>query len=255
MTDALGVFDSGVGGLSVVRAIWQLAPREDIEYWGDTAHMPYGDRPAAQIRDLTVAGVQALAAAGCRGVVLACNTATAVALEAAQAAVDVPVVGVVGAGARAAAAAASGGAVAVLATAATVRSGAYPEELRRLGHQGTVVSWACPPFAPLVEQGRAADPASRQVVADTLAPLVGQAGTVVLGCTHYPFLTDAIRDVLGDVTLVDPAAGAAAELLDRCGRRPAAGLLNVRVTGDPAAFAAVAEQLIGRAAATVAAAG
>ncbi len=200
----IGVFDSGVGGLTVVSALIRRLPNESILYLGDTARLPYGDKSPATVRRYTHRNVDFLTARGVKAVVVACNTASALALD--ELDYPLPVLGVVEPGA-AGAVAATRGRVGVIATESTIRSDAYGRAIRRLEPGVEVLSRACPLFVPLVEEGWSDDPISQQIAERYLAPLL-DAGidTLVLGCTHYPLLKPVLRRVVGDgVRLVDSA--------------------------------------------------
>jgi len=228
----IGVFDSGVGGLTVVAALRRRLPDEAIVYLGDTARLPYGSKSPETVTQYTRKNVDFLLQRGVKAVVVACNTASALALPHLRAQRDqppgaggatalwgVPVWGVIGPGARAAAAATSGR-VGVIATESTVRSNAYPEALAEIAPELHVESRACPLFVPLVEEGWHDDPITEQVAARYLRPLLEGANgdhrgidTLVLGCTHYPLLHTLLQRVVGpDVTLVDSAASTADEV-------------------------------------------
>jgi glutamate racemase len=228
--DAIGVFDSGVGGLTVVAALRRRLPRESILYLGDTARLPYGSKSPATVTRYTRRNVDFLAQHGVKAVVVACNTASALALP--ELALPVPVWGVIEPGAERAAAA-SGGRVGVIATEATVRSDAYPRALRRLRPELVISSRACPLFVPLVEEGWHDDPITEQVASRYLAPLLaGGIDTLVLGCTHYPLLAPVLAKVAGPaVRLVDSAESVAEAV--------AAGLAErgLAAAGAPAAGA------------------
>ncbi|MBI2300682.1 MAG: glutamate racemase [Armatimonadetes bacterium] len=203
----IGVFDSGVGGLTVVRELLWRLPHESLLYLADTAHVPYGPRDPDELRGFALGITQWLAEQGCKLVVMACNTSSALALDAARRLVDVPVLGVIEGGVRGAAAVVRDGAVAVLATAATVRSFAYPTALRALRPGLEVHQAACPDFVPLVEAGRLGTPDAYSAVCDYLDQLpLADLDALVLGCTHYPFLAPGIRMKAAEHThLVDPA--------------------------------------------------
>ena len=207
MSDAsapIGVFDSGVGGLTVVSALTRQLPAESILYLGDTARLPYGDKSPATVRRYTRRNVDFLRTRGVKAVVVACNTASALALDRLDA--GLPVWGVVEPGA-AAAVAATRGRVGVIATESTVRSGAYSRAIRRLDASIEITSRACPLLVPLVEEGWLDDVISRQIAERYLAPLLEAAiDTLVLGCTHYPLLKPVLSQVAGaGVRLVDSA--------------------------------------------------
>jgi glutamate racemase len=212
----IGVFDSGVGGLTVARTVLRARPGARLLYLADTAHVPYGGRPLAQIRDFALQIIDFLFAQGADAVVMGCNmSAAAGADEAARARFDRPVFAVVDPGSRAARAV-TRGVVGVIATQGTVTSGIYGRTLRALGVDA-VHEQACPAFVPLVERGLDDGPEVEAAVAEYLTPL-RDAGidTLVFGCTHYPFLRAPIARFLGPgVALVDPADLLAADVAAR----------------------------------------
>lgn len=216
MSDArpIGIFDSGLGGLTVARAILDRLPNERLIYFGDTARLPYGPKSPDTVRRYSREIGGFLEREGVKAVVVACNTATAHGLAALRNELTVPVIGVIDPGARAAVGASATGSIGVLGTAGTVRSGAYERAIRELSPRARIVSQACPLFVPLVEEGWTDHAATRLVAAEYLAPLVGAGvDAVVLGCTHYPHLKALIADVAGPrVQLVDSARETAAEL-------------------------------------------
>ncbi len=200
----IGVFDSGVGGLTVVSALMRRMPEEEILYLGDTARLPYGDKSPRTVRRYTRRNIDFLLSRGVKAVVVACNTASALALHELDYAV--PVWGVVEPGAVAAVAA-TDGSVGVIATESTIRSDAYGRAIRRLDPTIEISGRACPLFVPLVEEGWSDDPISQQIAERYLAPLLDTAiDTMVLGCTHYPLLKPVLQRVVGTgVHLVDSA--------------------------------------------------
>ena len=204
---AIGIFDSGIGGLTVARAIYELLPHEHTIYLGDTARVPYGPKSPATVRRYSHEILEWLLAQGVKAVVVACNTATAHALDSLRAASPVPVLGVVEPGARAAVAATHRRNVAVIGTAGTVASGAYRRALLALQPGLTVTEQACPLFVPLVEEGWHSHPATRLVAEEYLAPVrAAGADALVLGCTHYPLLKPLLAELLGpSVALIDSA--------------------------------------------------
>ncbi len=216
----IGLFDSGIGGLTVARELLWRLPSESLLYVADTAHVPYGGRPVPELRQLGVGLARWLADEGCKLLVVACNTSSAVALEAIRAAVDIPVIGVIEGGAKAVEAVHQHGVIGVCATAATVTSGAYPAAIRALVPAAEVVQVACPAFVPLVEAGRLSTPDAAAAVCEALEALpLRDLDALVLGCTHYPFLAPQIRMRTEETChLVDPAvetAKAVAWLLRR----------------------------------------
>jgi glutamate racemase len=204
---AVGIFDSGIGGLTVLHAIARLLPRERLIYLGDTARGPYGTKSAEMVTRYSIENMDFLVDKGSKLVVVACNSASALALEALRARYALPVVGVVDPGARAAVARTRSGRIGVIGTEATIASGAYSRALRALRADIEVYTRACPLFVPLAEEGWVDNDVARRTTQLYLASLA-QSGidTLILGCTHYPLLARAIADFLGpDVALVDSA--------------------------------------------------
>jgi glutamate racemase len=211
---AIAVLDSGVGGLTVVKEVMRQLPREKILYFGDTARAPYGPRPAEEVIRFTREIVDYLIQYQPKMIVIACNTATAVALEDIRSRVDLPVVGVINPGARAAIGRSKTGVIGVIGTEGTIRSGAYESALRRLSPHVEVVSRACPDFVPLVEDGNFRSDETQRVVSTSLSPLhMGAMDCLILGCTHYPYLSETISEVMGpDVSLINSAEETAREI-------------------------------------------
>lgn len=209
----IGVFDSGIGGLTVAGELIRQLPAERLVYFGDTARVPYGPKAPSTVRRYSREIATYLQEQGVKAIVVACNTATAHALAALRAELRIPVVGVIEPGARAATAASRTGDIGVIGTAGTIRSGAYERAIREIAPMARISTQACPLFVPLAEEGWIDKEATRLVAREYLQPLVdAQVDTVVLGCTHYPLLKNAIAEVLGpDVRLIDSAAETAAE--------------------------------------------
>ena len=206
MNDApLGVFDSGLGGLTVARALFERLPRESVIYFGDTARVPYGPKSADTVRRYSSEILKFLLERGVKMVVVACNTSTAHALEHLRRISPVPVVGVIEPGARAAVAISRGGRLGVIGTLGTISSGAYQRAIAALDPAARVEGVACPLFVPLVEEGWLDHPATELIAREYLAPLIqASVDAVVLGCTHYPLLKPVLGRVLGaNVTLID----------------------------------------------------
>ena len=251
----IGVFDSGVGGLTVLAELRRRLPAESTLYLGDNARAPYGPRPADEVRRFTVEAVDWLTAQDVKLLVLACNTATARALDTVRARVEVPVIGVVRPGAVAAAAATRSRRVGIIATAGTVESGAYPEAVVEADPGTVVVQQACPDLVPMVESGIVDGRRAESVLRAYLEPMLAaepQLDTLLLGCTHYPLLREPIERIVGDrVAVVDSAfttALAVEDLLDALGARAAHDAPTthrVATTGEVAAFVAVAERVFG----------
>jgi len=246
----LGIFDSGVGGLTVQRAILDLLPGLDTVYLGDTARVPYGTKSPEVVTQYSLRNARFLAGQGIEMLVVACNTASAVALPALRAAFHIPVLGVVEPGARAAARASRSGRIGVIGTQSAVASGAYQAAIRAARPGAEVVARACPLFVPLAEEGwtEPSDEVVRLVARRYLAPLAAsRIDTLVLGCTHYPLLRGAIAAELPGVALVDSAGAIAAEVRERLGAAPGqGGAHRFYVTDTPEGFLAVAGRFLGR---------
>ena len=249
----IGVFDSGVGGLTVVSALRRLLPSENIFYLGDNARIPYGNKGAATVERYSFELTGLLLAEGAKVIVVACNTATALAVPRLQDALKVPVLGVIAPGAAAAVAATRNGRVGVIGTHATISSGAYESALEKLIPNLEICVAACPLFVPLIEEGLLEDPLTDQHIARYLEPLL-KAGidTLILGCTHYPLLKAAIARQAGPgVRLVDSAdncALAVRDLLQATGLaapEAQAGTLQVALTDASDRFLPVVERALG----------
>ena len=253
MDAPIGVFDSGVGGLTVLRALIARLPGEHTIYLGDTARVPYGTRSREVVTRYALLCARYLAAQGIKMLVVACNTVSADSLPVLAQALPIPVVGVIEPGAQAAASRTTGGTIAVLGTPATIASGAYQSALRRLAPLAQVVARACPLFVPLAEEGWT-DGEVPVLVAERYLGDLRRAGadTVLLGCTHYPLLAGVIAQVMGTTaTLVDSAhatAEAVAQVLDARGiaRRDGAARHRTLCTDVPDRFHRMAERFLGR---------
>jgi glutamate racemase len=253
----IGVFDSGVGGLTVMRAVTELLPYEDIIYLGDTARVPYGNRGPETVRRYALNATKLLVDRGVKAIVIACNTASAFALQAVRARLDVPVLGVIEPVARTAAAASEAGAIGVIGTRGTVRSGCYPNALEALRPGVTVHQTACPLFVPLAEEGWLTGEVPRQVAREYLRSLADtDVDTLILGCTHYPILRQTIAEVLQEVisqavTLYDSATSTARDLREGLSQhdllRPERSGRELRflLTDVPDGFKPTAERFFG----------
>ena len=210
----IGIFDSGVGGLTVYGALHERLPNERFVYLGDTARVPYGTKSLATVERYAVENAKFLEAHGIKMLIVACNTASALALPAIRRAVNVEVVGVIEPGARAAVALASAGRIGVIATEATVQSHAYRHAISTVAKKAAVVERACPLFVSLAEEGWADTSVARDVARQYLEDLSKETlGALVLGCTHYPILRNVISEAVGkDVPLIDSGAATAAEV-------------------------------------------
>ena len=214
MSDApIGIFDSGVGGLTVARAILDQLPNESTLYIGDTARGPYGPRPLAEVREFALESLDFLVAQGVKALVIACNTASAAMLRDARERYSIPVVEVIQPAVRRAVAATRSGHIGVIGTRATIESAAYLDAFAA-APQLEITSTACPLFVEFVERGETSGPEITQIARDYLAPIMAaKVDTLVLGCTHYPLLTGVISYVMGDaVTLVSSAEETAKDL-------------------------------------------
>lgn len=210
----IGIFDSGIGGLTVARAIYERLPHESTIYFGDTARVPYGPKSPETVTRYSLEILDWLLAQGVKAVVVACNTSTAHALRALQEATEVPVLGVIKPGARAAIATGAGGPIGVIGTAGTIASDAYRRAINALAPGVPVLQRACPLFVPLVEEGWFDHPATALVAAEYLDELRHACvRSLVLGCTHYPLLKPMLQRVMGpEVTLIDSGQATASAL-------------------------------------------
>jgi glutamate racemase len=248
----IGVFDSGIGGLTVVRALRDLLPHEDIFYIGDTARLPYGGKSKSTIERYSIEISGLLLAENAKMIVVACNTSSSLAIWKLQEILKVPVVGVIAPGARAAVKETRIGHVGVIGTRSTVQSEAYERAIQALNPEVRVTSQACPLLVPLVEEAWLVDKVTREVLHRYLDPVVSAGiDTLVLGCTHYPLLAPLIQEVCGpEVLLVDSArncAVAVKQTLLECDLKnltKRAGKLNVALTDSSNSFLTTARQAL-----------
>lgn len=260
----IGIFDSGVGGLTVYRALHERLPNERFVYLGDTARVPYGTKSLATVERYAVENSKFLEAHGIKLLVVACNTASALALPAIRKAIKVPVIGVIEPGSRAAVEVARGANIGVIATEATVNSGAYSKAIAAFCNDCDVVERACPLFVPLAEEGWANSDVVRIVAKGYLGDFSkASIGALVLGCTHYPILKEIIAETVGEqIPLIDSGAATAADvesLLEKSAlthdeplgpyqeRRLCDDLDHFYVTDAAERFAKVAERFLGAA--------
>ncbi|URA09185.1 glutamate racemase [Thermospira aquatica] len=208
----IGVFDSGVGGLTVVKALMELLPSESFVYLGDTANLPYGEKSAEMVRQYAFHNAQFLQEFDIKVMVVACNTASSVALEELQENFDFPVLGVIEPAAREAVRVSRSQQIGVIGTKRTIRSEMYTHKIHELSPQARVIGKACPLFVPLIEEGFLHHEATMLVAKEYLSPLANDIDTLILGCTHYPLIRDTIQSVLPHVTIVDSATSTAREL-------------------------------------------
>lgn len=249
----IGVFDSGIGGLTVLRALLERLPGESFVYFGDTARVPYGNKSAETVTRFSRENVSFLMDRGVKLVVVACNTASAEALPALQAEFPVPVLGVIEPGARAATAMARRSRIGVIGTAATIRSQAYQKEILAIDPKAAVSATACPLFVPLVEEGWVDTDVTRMVAEAYLGPYKnGAVDVLVLGCTHYPLLSGVVGELLGPgVALVDSAVETAKEVRGTLEARGMAaggggGAFSVYLSDIAPNFRQVGERILGR---------
>ena len=249
----IGVFDSGIGGLTVAAALRELLPLENIFYIGDTARVPYGGKSAATIERYSMEISGLLLAEQAKIIIVACNTASALGVPRLQETLKVPVIGVITPGAEAAVKATRNGRIGVIGTRATIYSRAYERAIHRIEPGTEVISYACPLLVPLIEEGWVDDPVSDQVIARYLGELL-RAGidTLVLGCTHYPLLRDAIQKFVGpEIRLVDSAQSCATAVKELLKKEKLAsppthlGQLQVALTDAAGGFLRVAERALG----------
>lgn len=210
----IGVFDSGVGGLTVMREIMRQIPNEKIIYFGDTARVPYGGKSQDTVTRYSEQIVRFLKTFQIKTIVVACNTASAYALDILEKASDVPIIGVVRPGAKVAAEVTRNGRIGVIATEATINSGIYTKYIEELNQNVTIYGKACPLFVPLVEEGLLEDPVTDEIARRYLTELIDiNIDTLILGCTHYPLIRSTLGKIIGkNVTLVNPAYETAREL-------------------------------------------
>lgn len=233
----IGLFDSGVGGLSAVRVLRRVAPTENICYFGDTARVPYGDRTSEDIRALSLQDARFLRSRDVKALVIACNTITANALEEITAdSPGIPVIGVIQPAAEEAVRVSRSGRIGIIATNATVNSGVYTTAIQALRPDAVVTARGCPKLVPLIETGHTAptDEQLMPVLREYLAPLMAaEVDTVILGCTHYPLIAGAAAAILGeDVALVDSGAACIGAVIDALRERDALAAPDNRKTED-----------------------
>lgn len=210
----VGIFDSGIGGLTVVKEIMKILPNEDIYYFGDTARVPYGNKSPETVTKFSFQNTRFLINKDVKAIVIACNTASAFSLDSVRENFKLPVLGVIDPGARAAVRETKTGKIGIIGTEGTISSKAYEKAIRKIMPEAEILAHPCPLFVPLVEEGWAENRVSYLVAEEYLAPLK-KAGvdTLVMGCTHYPLLKRVVGDVIGpDVKLINPAEETALDL-------------------------------------------
>jgi len=246
---AIAIFDSGVGGLTVAKEVMRQLPQEKIIYFGDTARAPYGPRNPEEVRTFAMQIVDYLTQFNPKMIVIACNTATAVALDYIRERVSVPVIGVIMPGARAAIKTTRSGIVGVIGTVGTIKSGAYEHALNSISPQLQIYSLACPALVPLVERGQFGGPEAEATVRESVGELIDKPlDCLILGCTHYPFLTDVLADVMGpNVRLISSADETAREIStvlyhnNMLARSTATPIHQFFCSGEPTIFKQITE--------------
>lgn len=254
MARPVGVFDSGIGGLTVLAALRRLLPSEQFVYFGDTARVPYGSKSAVTVRRYSRQDTAFLRRFDPKLMVVACNTATAAGLDAVADEAGVPVVGVIEPGARRAVAAAEGRPIGIIGTESTIASRSYYRAIRAIDPRAELWEKACPLLVPMVEEGRAADDKLvLGAIEEYLSGMRGRVRSLVLGCTHYPLLKPALAEVMGrEVTLVDSAEAVARDVADVLGREGLAatagpGGMQCYVSDNPERFRSIGERFLGAA--------
>jgi glutamate racemase len=248
----IGIFDSGVGGLTVVNEVAKILPREDVVYFGDTARVPYGTKSKETVTNFSVENVEFLMTHDVKLVIVACNTASSLSLDFLKRCFRVPIIGVIEPGAKCAVSSTRNNTIGIIGTRATVSSGAYEKAIKKIAPRSRVVAAGCPLFVPLVEEGWLNTAVTREVAGIYLSGLKKTGiDTLILGCTHYPLLKSVIADIVGrGVMLIDSAREVAKEAKTVLS---AAGILNVRkrkgqhiffASDEPARFVKVGEKFL-----------
>jgi glutamate racemase len=253
-SQAIGIFDSGVGGLTVARELFRALPNEDVVYFGDVGRTPYGGRSKEIITQFTRQDIALLSEHNVKFIICACNSASAVALDTIMNESSIPMIGVIEPGAKAAVERTSTGRIGIIGTKATISSNAYAKTIHELNAEMKVFSLACPLFVPLAEEGYIDKEATYMIARDYLRTMIDvEVDTLVLGCTHYPLLKHVIQDVMGDaVTLVDSAeeiARVAKSMLDTqtlLNPSSAVGTHKYYVSDVPEKFENIASRFLGQ---------
>jgi len=253
-SNPIGVFDSGIGGLTVVKSIDTFLPNENIIYFGDTARVPYGSKSNSTVIEYSLQNAHFLSKKNVKLIVVACNTASSIALEELREKFNIPVIGMIEPGAKAAIKKTKNGKIGIIGTESTVSNKAYSKTLLNLNPELNVTEKACPLFVPLAEEGWIDHKATKLIAEEYLYELkeIG-IDTLILGCTHYPILKDIIQEVIGkDVTLIDSGSAASVvveKYLNGIGLRNTSnnlGIHNYYVSDVPKKFKSIAERFLGR---------
>jgi glutamate racemase len=248
----IAVFDSGIGGLTVAAAIRSMLPAEDLVYFGDLLHLPYGSKSRNAVLEFTRSAVNFLVRRDIKALVIACNTATSVAKYQLEKEVSIPVVGVIVPGARSACSVSKSNRIGIIGTTRTVASNAYPEAIHRVNPDMYVFQKATPLLVPLIEEGWIDHPVMKIVLSEYLRDFQGKAvDTIVLGCTHYPLIREAVQEILTDVHIVDSAHTTAVmlkEILCRkniLSEKTESGIFRVFLTDTTDYFQSMAQRILG----------
>ena len=250
----VGVFDSGVGGLTVVNQLIRSLPQEDIIYFGDTAHLPYGSKSKEAIMRFSLDIANFLTAQKAKIIVVACNTASSFALSSLTENIEIPVIGVIEPGAQAAIDATRNFKIGIIGTEGTIKSRAFEEALKKIDKNVKVFSRACPLFVPLVEEGWLDEPETSQIAEKYLSPLKGEGiDTLILGCTHYPLLKELLSRIMGqEISLIDTAEATAKAVEKKLGEKnllrkgSRKGAYKFFVSDDPEKFLQLGRRFLGK---------
>ncbi|MFZ0455731.1 MAG: glutamate racemase [Ignavibacteriaceae bacterium] len=250
----IGVFDSGIGGLTVVKRLASTLPAEDIVYFGDTARVPYGSKSNSTVIEYSFQDTKFLLSKNVKAVVVACNTASSIALDELKKNFDLPIIGMINPGAKSAISSTKNGKIGVIGTRATISNKAYSNEIRKIEPSLVVYEKACPLFVPLAEEGWMNHKATYEIAEEYLKELRDlKIDTLVLGCTHYPILSEVIQNVIGDnVKLIDSGVASATIIKEELSRtdlytnRNTPGNYDFYVSDIPVKFKEVAELFLGR---------
>ena len=250
----IGVFDSGVGGLTVVSQLFRSLPQEDIIYFGDTAHLPYGSKSKEAVTRFSLNIANFLKAQKVKIIVVACNTASSFALSSLRENIDLPVIGVIEPGAQAAVDTTRNFKIGIIGTEGTIKSRAFEEALKKIDKNVKVFSRACPLFVPLVEEGWLDKPETSQIAEKYLSPLKDEGiDTLILGCTHYPLLKELISRIMGqEISLIDPAEATAKAVERRLGEKnllrkgSRKAVYKFFVSDDPEEFRRLGRRFLGK---------
>ena len=249
----IGVFDSGIGGLTVVKRLASTLPTEDIVYFGDTARVPYGSKSNSTVIEYSIQDTKFLISKNVKAIVVACNTASSIALDELKKNFDLPIIGMINPGAKLAISSTRNGRIGVIGTRATINNNAYSKEIKKLDPSKTVFEKACPLFVPLAEEGWINHKATYEIAEEYLKELRElKIDTLVLGCTHYPILADVIQKVIGEeVALIDSGIASASLVSDELDRtnlhtnKFSNGNREFYVSDIPVKFKEVAELFLG----------